>query len=111
MKFDRDVEKTDERLKPLSRKEAEILLLRLEEEHEKMKERLLYQELIVQKTKDEIEKRAEQIQKLKNEMTYSRPFSEDPLTILRDELKKAGIKSAKISDALDDLSDILGSSN
>ena len=104
-----DTEKTDRRLRPLTRKEAEMLIHRLEEEYEKTKEKLLYQELIVQKTKDELERKSAQIGRLKEQILRNQHSEDDPLEILREELKRVGIKSAKIEDALDDISRLLGS--
>ncbi|WP_048195674.1 hypothetical protein [Candidatus Nitrosotenuis uzonensis] len=104
-----DAEKTDRRLRPLTRKEAEMLIHRLEEEYEKTKEKLLYQELIVQKTKDELERKSTQIDRLKEQILRNQHSEGDPLEILREELKKAGVKSAKIEDALDDITRLLGS--
>lgn len=87
------------------------LISHLEAEYERMKEKLLYQELIVQKTKDEIAKKKNQIQKLVHDAKAPpKPKGEDPLTILRDELKKLGLnESSKIFKTVDEISKMLDS--
>lgn len=67
------------------------LLSVLEEECEKMKDKLLYQELIVQRTKDEIAKKRQQINNVKVEIKTTRPEISDPLLLLKEELRRAGI--------------------
>ncbi len=70
------------------------LLTILEDECEKMKDRLLYQELIVQRTKDEIAKKREQIDKIKLELQTKMDINEplaDPITRLKVELVRSGI--------------------
>lgn len=67
------------------------LLSVLEEECEKMKDKLLYQELIVQRTKDEITKKRQQIDNVKVELKTTRPEISDPLLLLKEELQRAGI--------------------
>lgn len=67
------------------------LLSVLEEECEKMKDKLLYQELIVQRTKDEIAKKRQQINNVKVELKTTRPEISDPLLLLKAELRRAGI--------------------
>lgn len=67
------------------------LLSVLEEECEKMKDKLLYQELIVQRTKDEIAKKRQQINNVKVELKTTRPEISDPLLLLKEELRRAGI--------------------
>lgn len=87
--------------------------MKLEEEFEKMKERLLYQELIVQRTKDEIERKALLIQKVRNEImeTAQKAHSRiDAVAALKDELEKAGIEPASnVFDILDRIARILES--
>ena len=66
----------------------------LEDECEKMKDRLLYQELIVQRTKDEIAKKRSQIEKIKQELQSKMDLNEplvDPITRLKVELVRAGV--------------------
>jgi hypothetical protein len=66
----------------------------LEDECDKMKDRLLYQELIVQRTKDEISKKRDQIEKIKQElqskMNLQAPLA-DPITRLKVELVRSGV--------------------
>ncbi len=88
--------KTRYELEKLSPKHVTIenvqnLLSVLEEECEKMKDKLLYQELIVQRTKDEIAKKRQQINNVKVELKTTRPDISDPLLLLKAELRRAGI--------------------
>ncbi|HXG73511.1 MAG TPA: hypothetical protein VNK44_01645 [Candidatus Nitrosotenuis sp.] len=82
--------------KYITEEDANVLIMRLEEEFERMKDKLLYQELIVQKTKDEIATRRKQIQQVKEKLksiqkTPTANEITNPIQVLRDELKKAGI--------------------
>lgn len=82
--------------KYITEEDANALIMRLEEEFERMKDRLLYQELIVQKTKDEITTRRKQIQQVKEKLRKVQKIprsneTENPIQILREELRKAGI--------------------
>lgn len=66
----------------------------LEDECEKMKDRLLYRELIVQRTKDEITKKRDQIEKIKLELQSKMNLQEplvDPITRLKVELMCSGV--------------------
>ncbi|MGQ0605796.1 MAG: hypothetical protein ACT4OD_02430 [Candidatus Nitrosotenuis sp.] len=73
------------------------LLSVLEEECEKMKDKLLYQELIIQYTKDKIAKKRQQINNVKVELKTTRPEVSDQLLILKEELRRTGITdTAKI---------------
>lgn len=88
--------------------DAKALLSILEEECEKMKDRLLYQELIVQRTKDEITKKRAQIDKVKDDLKRKvfRKNQEiiDPIITLRDELIRAGIpESDRIFQIIDEI--------
>lgn len=88
--------------------DAKSLLSILEEECEKMKDRLLYQELIVQRTKDEITRKRAQIDKirieLKNKINKSKREISDPITTLREELIDAGIpQTDRIFQIIDDI--------
>jgi hypothetical protein len=86
------------------------LISHLEAEYERMKEKLLYQELIVQKTKDEIAKKKNQIQKITHDAKTPKSTGEDPIAILRDELKKLGLdESSRIFKTVDEISRILDS--
>lgn len=82
--------------KYITEEDANALIMRLEEEFERMKDKLLYQELIVQKTKDEITTRRKQIQQIKEKLrkvqkTPRTNEIENPIQVLRKELRKAGI--------------------
>lgn len=82
--------------KYITEEDANALIMRLEEEFERMKDKLLYQELIVQKTKDEITTRRKQIQQVKEKLKKVQKMPktneiENPIQVLRDELRKAGI--------------------
>ncbi len=79
--------------KYLTEEDANTLIMHLEEEFERMKDKLLYQELIVQKTKDETAERRRQIQQIKEKLRNYQRLSRavkitDPIVILRAELKK-----------------------
>ncbi|MBM3903698.1 MAG: hypothetical protein FJ357_00930 [Thaumarchaeota archaeon] len=70
------------------------LLTILEDECEKMKDRLLYQELIVQRTKDEITIKRDQIEKIKTQLQSKMDLNEplvDPIMRLKVELVRSGI--------------------
>ena len=94
--------------------DAKALIIHLEEDYEKMKDRLLYQELIVQRTKDTIAaKRKEMVQikeKLK-EIIQRQPKHEeitDPIAVLKEELRKAGIdENHRIFQVIDDIAESL----
>jgi hypothetical protein len=79
----------------------------LEDECDKMKDRLLYQELIVQRTKDEISKKREQIEKIKLELQSKMNLQEplaDPITRLKVELVRSGVpETDRIYSLLDGL--------
>jgi len=79
----------------------------LEDECEKMKDRLLYQELIVQRTKDEITKKRDQIEKIKQELQSKMNLREplaDPITRLKVELVRSGVpETDRIYSLLDNL--------
>lgn len=79
--------------------EAKSLVFHLDEEFERLKDKLLYQELIVQKTKDEIARKRKQIQQIKEDLrdllhNKPTPVQNDPITILKIELRKAGVSEA-----------------
>jgi hypothetical protein len=79
----------------------------LEDECEKMKDRLLYQELIVQRTKDEVTKKRDQIEKIKMELQSKMNLREplaDPITRLKVELVRSGVpETDRIYSLLDGL--------
>lgn len=106
-----------EKLNPkyLTSNEARGVISYLEDEYERMKDRLLYQELIVQKTKDEIAAKRKQIQQIKDELKdilHKKPQEEieDPVQVLKEELRKAGIdESSRIFQVLNQIADYLNS--
>lgn len=89
------------------------LLSVLEEECEKMKDKLLYQELIIQRTKDEIAKKRNHINKIREEIKRKGEQVEpitDPITRLQVELKRSGIPdSDKIFDLLEQIKSSMNS--
>lgn len=92
--------------------DARSLLSILEEEFERMKDKLLYRELIVQKTKDEIAKKRAQIEKVKEDLKnklyrMQKPIS-DPIETLKEELTLVGIPpNDRIFQIIDEISDKL----
>jgi chromosome segregation ATPase len=95
-------------LKHATNEEMCTYVLQFEEEYEKLKERLLYQELIVQRTKDKIEKMEVQIQKIKDKIRKANQRQsprKDLIDALRTELKSAGFQEpSKMFDLLDEIS-------
>jgi hypothetical protein len=94
--------------------DARSLIFHLEEEYETIKDKLLYQELIVQRTKDEIAAKRKYLQQiredLKDILRMHTSEVKDPITILREELKKVGIhESNRIFQVLNDVSEQLNS--
>ena len=99
-------------IKQFSSDDAKALVFHLDDEFERLKDRLLYQELIVQKTKDEIAEKKKQIQQVKEELkviSHSNPkHSVDPITTLKIELKKEGIsESSKVFQILNQIEERL----
>lgn len=97
----------------LSREELDSLVAVLEQEYEKMKEKLLYQELLVQRTKDAIEDRRKSIQSIR-ERSASHGHTDRTALDIIEELKKEVQKSEiqrqdNIISLLDELSAILKS--
>jgi hypothetical protein len=96
--------------------DARSLIFHLEEEYEAIKDKLLYQELIVQRTKDEIAAKRKHLQQvrddLKDILRMHTSEVKDPITVLKEELKKAGIsESNKIFQVLNEVSEQLDSKN
>lgn len=96
--------------------DARSLIFHLEEEYEAIKDKLLYQELIVQRTKDEIAAKRRHLQQvredLKDILRMHTSEVKDPVSVLKEELKKAGIsESNRIFQVLNDISDQLKSKN
>lgn len=103
--------------KYLTENDAKALIIHLEEEYEKMKDNLLYQELMVQKSKDSIAAKRKQTSQIKEElrriMQQQKIFEiTDPIAILKEELKKAGVdEKNKIFQILDDFTKIIDMRN
>ncbi|MFN3653999.1 MAG: hypothetical protein ACK4TO_01560 [Candidatus Nitrosotenuis sp.] len=86
--------------KYITKEDANTLIMHLEEEFKRMKDKLLYQELIMQKTKDEIVTRRKQIQQVKEKLRKVQKIPRtneigNPIQILREELRKVGINEKK----------------
>jgi hypothetical protein len=103
--------------KYLTENDAKALIIHLEEEYEKMKDNLLYQELIVQKTKDAIAAKRKQMSQIKEELRriiqQQKIFEiTDPIAVLKEELKKAGVdEKNKIFQIIDDFAKIINMKN
>jgi hypothetical protein len=100
--------------KYLTSHDAKALIMYLEEDYEKMKDKLLYQELIVQKTKDMIatkRKEISQIKEMLKEIIQRRPKQDeitDPIAVLKEELRKAGVdEKHRIFKVIDDIAESL----
>jgi hypothetical protein len=104
-------------LKQMTPDDAKSLIFHLEDEFERLKDKLLYQELIVQKTKDEIARKRKQVQQIKEDLkdllhNTNKPPQTDPVSILREELKKAGVsESSRIFAILDEIASYLDIKN
>ncbi|MGQ0771380.1 MAG: hypothetical protein ACT4NT_01210 [Nitrososphaerota archaeon] len=103
--------------KYLTESDAKALIIHLEEEYEKMKDNLLYQEIMVQKTKDSIAAKRKQTNQIKEELRRiiqrQKIFEiTDPIAVLKDELKKAGVdEKNKIFQIIDDFAKIIDMKN
>lgn len=103
--------------KYMNRDDAKAVIFHLEDEYERMKDKLIYQELIVQRTKDEVAAKRKQIQQVKYELNdllhkHAQEEVQDPITVLKEELKNAGIdESSKIFQLITEISKYLDSKN
>ncbi len=112
-----DLAKID--LKYVTENDAKDLIVRLEDDYEKMKDRLLCQELIVEKTKDEISAKRKEIDDVKEKMEgmlqKQRKSSYDvtgQIEVLKEELKKAGVDDkTQIYQIIDDIAEDLNMKN
>lgn len=97
--------------------DARDIVYHLEEEFERIKDKLLYQELIVQKTKDEVASKRRQLQQVKEELKDLLHKKEelpitDPIYVLKKELRKTGIsEDSKIFKVLDEVAEYLSKSD
>jgi len=101
--------------KYITENDTKSLLSHLESERHILQEKLSHQEQQIKSTVQQIQQKDEQIIQIKNELDNlvkknSHP-SEDPISVIKEELAKLGIKddSAKILDAVNSLSSLLNS--
>lgn len=85
-------------LKYITEGDVKDLIAHLEDDYEKMKDRLLCQELVVEKTKDEISAKRKEIDEIKEKLEETLQKRQelfngvaDPIEVLKEELKKAGV--------------------
>ncbi|HXG73311.1 MAG TPA: hypothetical protein VNK44_00635 [Candidatus Nitrosotenuis sp.] len=101
-----------ERLNPkyITEDDTKSLIGTLESEYQKVEERLKHEQSLIEKTKNELQLKRQQIDQLKEELKFisqkqQRHEIDDPVLIIRQELKKLGIgdESGNIAKALDAL--------
>ena len=98
--------------KYITENDIKSLIIHMKSEHEQLKEKLSHQESQVEKTKAELQQKEEQLQHIQNEAEQKNKekkvtqIMEDPLLIIKEELKKLGIRddSGKLANALNVLS-------
>jgi hypothetical protein len=106
-------------LKYVTEGDVKDLITHLEDDYEKMKDRLLCQELVVEKTKDEISARRKEIDEIKEKLEKmlqkqqkSPNGATDPIEILKEELKKAGVyDKTQIYQIINDIAEELNMKN
>jgi len=106
-------------LKYVTEGDVKDLITHLEDDYEKMKDRLLCQELVVEKTKDEISAKRKEIDEIKEKLgeTLQRQQKSldgvsDPIEILKEELKKAGVyDKTQIYQIINDIAEELNMKN
>lgn len=117
MSFFQDVKKDKTELnkvnpKYVTQNDAKLIVDNLEAEYKTMKERLDHEQSKIQKTRNDLEAKKQQIEQLKEELQYlgqkqqkPQEVPQDPILTLKNELKKLGISdtSGKIAQALDAL--------
>jgi Ni,Fe-hydrogenase III large subunit len=69
-------------------KNMKTLLSKLEEEYDKMNDLLLYRELIVQRTKDEITKKHKQINDLRENLRHAKITESSKIFDILDKIKE-----------------------
>lgn len=92
--------------------DVKTILANLESDYGRLKEKFDYEQSLVEKTKNQLEAKKQQIDAFKEEMMFINqkqkdvPVSDDPILTIKSELKKMGIsdESGKISKALQALS-------
>lgn len=94
--------------------DVKSILVNLEAEYDKIKEKLDYEQTLITRTKSELESKRQQIDAIREELQIlskkkDRPPEEDPIMIIRHEMKRLGIKdeSGRINRALGLLTDKL----
>jgi hypothetical protein len=105
--------------KYISESDTKSLIVNLESEYEKMKEKFEYEMSKIEKTKIDLQTKKQQIDQLKEEMKFivkkekKEEQIDDPVSTLKHELKKLGIQddSGKISEALKLLSNKMSRNN
>lgn len=101
--------------KYITESDTKSLFSHLETELNALREKLVHQEQQTEKTRQQIQQKEEQLIQIKNEMDTrfkkSAPVNEDPISVIKEELAKLGIKddSARILDAVNSLSNLLSS--
>lgn len=94
--------------KYINEADAKTILANLENDYNKIKEKLEYEQTVLNNTKSQLETKKQQIEALKEEMKFitqkqrAQPAADDPILTIKHELKKLGIndESGKISKAL-----------
>ncbi|MDG7050554.1 MAG: hypothetical protein JRZ94_05060, partial [Nitrososphaerota archaeon] len=116
MSFFQDASKTRPDLEKINPKyikesDATILVKNLEEDYAKMQMRLEHEQSVIEKTKNQLQTKRQQIECLKEELSYisqkqkKEQIPDDPILTIKHELKKLGISddSGKITQALSTL--------
>ncbi|MGI0004675.1 MAG: hypothetical protein ACREAX_05190, partial [Candidatus Nitrosotenuis sp.] len=117
LKSRKSLDKTD--LKYITEDDAKMLITHLEDDYEKIQDKLLCQELIIEKTRDEISAKRKQIDEIKEklketlqEQQKTREEMIDPIEVLKEELKKAGINDKnQIYHIINDIAEELNMKN
>lgn len=117
MSFFQDTSKTRPDLEKINPKyikasDATALVQNLEEDYAKMQMRLEHEQSVIEKTKNQLQTKRQQIEYLKEELSYisqkqkKEQIPDDPILTIKYELKKLGINddSGSISKALELLS-------
>jgi hypothetical protein len=97
--------------KYISESDANLVLAGLESECDKIKEKLEYQQSLIEKGRTELQSKRNQINDIKEELTFllkkqKPPENTDPISLIRQELNRLGVvdQSGNITKALDKLS-------
>lgn len=100
--------------KYIKENDAKSLLVHLETERQILYDKLQHQQEQIEKTKKQLLEKDEQIKSVQNELeliTNKKPVTEDPISVLKEELAKLGIQdsSTKIGAAINSLAEMLNS--